>query len=104
MNGSLDLKIILSGTSSAVNGIALDWAAGNIYWTDGLYKWIAVARAVEKSKGHKTLLSTGLDRPQGIAVWPQKGFVSIILFYSILQMYLFSLSIFNLQTPHPELL
>jgi len=80
VNGSLDLKIILSGTSSTVNGISIDWVAGNIYWTDGLYKWIAVARAEEKTKGHKTLLSTGLDRPQGIAVWPQKGYVSFVFF------------------------
>lgn len=77
VNGSLDLKIVLSGTSSAVNGLAVDWAANNIYWTDGLYRWIAVTSARPAVPGHKTIVSSGLDRPHGIAVWPQKGFAGL---------------------------
>ena len=73
VKGSLDMKIILSGISSGVNGIAVDWIANNIYWTDGLYKWIAVAKAEERAKGHRTLLSSGLELPYAIAVWPQRG-------------------------------
>ena len=77
VNGSLGLRIVLSGTSSAVNGIAVDWAAGNIYWTDGLYRWIAVTRAQPRSSaaGHKTIVSMNVEQPYGIAVWPHRGYV-----------------------------
>lgn len=75
MNGSLDLRIVLSGTSSSVNGIAVDWAARNIYWTDGLYRWIAVTRARPSAVGHKTVVSMDVEQPYGIAVWPHRGCV-----------------------------
>jgi len=79
VNGSLGLRIVLSGTSSAVNGLAVDWAAGNLYWTDGLYRWIAVTRVARRgaaATGHKTLVSMDVEQPYGIAVWPHRGFVS----------------------------
>jgi len=75
VNGSLSLRIVLSGTSSAVNGIAVDWAAGNVYWTDGLYRWIAVTPALPAAAGHKTLVSMSVEQPYGIAVWPHRGCV-----------------------------
>jgi len=80
VNGSLGLRIVLSGTSSAVNGLAVDWAAGNLYWTDGLYRWIAVTRVARRgaaaAAGHKTLVSMDVEQPYGIAVWPHRGFVA----------------------------
>jgi len=84
VNGSLGLRIVLSGTSSAVNGIAVDWAAGNLYWTDGLYRWIAVTRVRPRSAAvghktavsHKTVVSMDVEQPYGIAVWPHRGYVS----------------------------
>ena len=88
VNGSLDLRIVLSGTSSAVNGIAVDWAAGNLYWTDGLYRWIAVTRTLPRpaparhsaaAAGHKTVVSMNFEQPYGIAVWPQRGCVCSVL-------------------------
>jgi len=80
VNGSLDLRIVLSGTSSAVNGIAVDWAAGNVYWTDGLYRWIAVTRVPPRpaGAGHKTVVSMNVEQPYGIAVWPHRGYVSSV--------------------------
>lgn len=79
VNGSLDLRIVLSGTSSAVNGIAVDWAAGNVYWTDGLYRWIGVTRARPAAAGHKTVVSMDVEQPYGIAVWPHRGYVQTYL-------------------------
>ena len=79
VNGSLDLRIVLSGTSSAVNGIAVDWAAGNVYWTDGLYRWIAVTRARPAAGRHKTVISMTVEQPYGIAVWPHRGYLCLYL-------------------------
>ncbi len=74
LNGTKDIKVMYYGTSSEANGIAYDWVTGNLYWTDALYNWIMVAKAEEKTPIYKTLLRTGLDKPHGIAVYPQKGY------------------------------
>ena len=79
LNGTLDIKVVYYGTSSAISGVAVDWVAGNLYWTDALYNMVAVARAEERTRAYKTLVDTGLDEPHGIAVWPQKGLVLLRL-------------------------
>ena len=56
--------------------MAVDWLSGSIYWTDALYNWITVASAHGKATteaNYKHLIVTGLDKPMGIAVYPQKG-------------------------------
>ena len=59
--------------SNLVMGLAVDWLAGNIYWTDALYRWIGVARIEQNTNFSRVLVSTGLDTPHGIAVHPYKG-------------------------------
>ena len=59
-----------------MNGIAVDWLSGAIYWTDALYNWITVAASDQNAKDseiHRHLWITGLDKPHGIAVHPIKG-------------------------------
>ena len=73
LNGNKDIKVIHYGTSSQVGGISYDWVSGNLYWTDSLYNWIMLAKAEEKTKKFRTLIRTNLDKPHGIAVYPQKG-------------------------------
>ncbi|ELT98196.1 hypothetical protein CAPTEDRAFT_227414 [Capitella teleta] len=73
LNGSIEIQVIYYGISTGVGGVAVDWVAGNIYWTDSFYNWIMMSKAAEKTPYQKTLINTGLDSPHGIAVWPQKG-------------------------------
>ena len=47
--------------------------SGNLYWTDAQYNWIMVAKAMVKSDVNKMLVRTGLEKPYGIAVYPQEG-------------------------------
>ena len=56
-----------------VEGITVDWLAGNVYWTDSLYNWIAVAPAKGDSQVFHVLIDSELDHPSGIAIYPQKG-------------------------------
>ena len=66
------LRIVYSGISTRVNGMAVDWASGSIYWTDSQYNWVTVAKASVYAI-YKHIVYTGLDRPVGIAVHPKRG-------------------------------
>lgn len=53
------------------NGLAVDWVANNIYWSDSDYKMIEVARLDGSSR--KKLITTNLGDPRSIIVHPKKG-------------------------------
>uniref|UniRef100_A0A670IUS4 LDL receptor related protein 1 n=1 Tax=Podarcis muralis TaxID=64176 RepID=A0A670IUS4_PODMU len=52
-------------------GIAIDWVAGNIYWTDSGRDVIEVAQM--KGENRKTLISGMIDEPHAIVVDPLRG-------------------------------
>ena len=57
-------------------GIAVDWAARNIYWTDSMKDTIEVASL--DSKIRRVLVNTDLVNPRGIAVHPSRGYVYVV--------------------------
>lgn len=71
-----DVKTIVSKNLSLPDGIAVDWIANNIYWTNTGNKVIEVARL--DGSNRKTLITTYLTDPRSIAIYPKLGF----LFYS----------------------
>lgn len=52
-------------------GIAVDWVAGNLYWTDSGRDVIEVAQM--SGQHSKTLISGMIDEPYAIVVDPQRG-------------------------------
>lgn len=52
-------------------GIAVDWVANNIYWTDSGRDVIEVAQM--NGRNRKTLISGMIDEPYAIVVDPQRG-------------------------------
>ncbi|XP_037739600.1 prolow-density lipoprotein receptor-related protein 1 isoform X1 [Chelonia mydas] len=52
-------------------GIAVDWVAGNVYWTDSGRDVIEVAQM--KGDNRKTLISGMIDEPHAIVVDPLRG-------------------------------
>lgn len=51
-------------------GMALDWVAGNLFWTDKTYGQISMAK---KEGLYPTVIIEGLGEPIGIAVHPERG-------------------------------
>ncbi|KAL4220501.1 Low-density lipoprotein receptor-related protein 2 [Mactra antiquata] len=71
----INLEVNGTGTSVVkgvgdVQGLALDWVAGNIFWTDRTYNTISMAR---KDGMYPTILIENLDQPLGIVVHPERG-------------------------------
>eukprot|EP00058_Branchiostoma_floridae_P017898 XP_002603387.1 hypothetical protein BRAFLDRAFT_80380 [Branchiostoma floridae] len=66
---------LLEGISSGVEGLAVDWLNQNLYYTDSYLNWIAVVNYKDNPPRHHVIVHTGVDRPRGIAVHPQTGFL-----------------------------
>ncbi|XP_050708950.1 low-density lipoprotein receptor-related protein 4-like [Eriocheir sinensis] len=62
---------ILSPGYSTPNGLAVDWVANNIYWTDSIRKVLEVARLDGSST--KVVINNNLKSPRAIAVFPGEG-------------------------------
>lgn len=57
-----------------IEGIAVEWESGLIYWTDYSNRRIEVAQL--DGKNRRSLISKGILNPRGIAVDPRKGCVT----------------------------
>ncbi|RVE72792.1 hypothetical protein OJAV_G00041090 [Oryzias javanicus] len=68
--------IILKEGIHTVEGIAVDWMADNLYWTDdGPKKTISVARLEKASQTRKTLIEGKMTHPRAIVVDPLHGWM-----------------------------
>ena len=73
LNGSTDTNDVFVGTSPEVYGMTVDWLSGNLYWTDVLYNWIIMAPIRSADRVYTIVVQDNLDKPHGVAVYPQKG-------------------------------
>ncbi|XP_029548487.1 low-density lipoprotein receptor-related protein 1 [Salmo trutta] len=69
-------ETILKDGIHTVEGIAVDWMADNLYWTDdGPKKTISVARLEKASQTRKTLIEGKMTHPRAIVVDPLHGWM-----------------------------
>ena len=59
-------------------GLAVDWVAKKIYWTDGVFNEIEVAEF--NGSNRFTLFDSNIHEPRAIVVDPFHGFVLIFCF------------------------
>ena len=67
----ISLKVIIRDNLGQVDGLAVEWESGLIYWTDYIFERIEVARI--DGLYRRTLFYTNLYNPRGIAVDPKSG-------------------------------
>lgn len=66
------LMQVMEGVKN-IEGMAIDWIGGKLYWTTFLLETIEVATL--NGEYRKVLINTGLQHPRGIAVDPKAGYV-----------------------------
>lgn len=70
LDGS-NMETVISHGLKTTDGLAVDWVARNMYWTDTGRNTIEVAHLDGTSR--KVLVNNSLDEPRAIAVFPSKG-------------------------------
>ncbi|KDR24262.1 Low-density lipoprotein receptor-related protein 4, partial [Zootermopsis nevadensis] len=73
MHNLTSTKTIISTNLTTPDGLAVDWIANNIYWTDAGSKVLEVARLDGSSR--KIIIQDGLDEPRALAIFPRKGYL-----------------------------
>lgn len=66
-----EIEDLVTEDLGEVEGIAVEWESGLIYWTDFIFERIEVARL--DGSYRKTLFSKDVHNPRGIAVDPVNG-------------------------------
>lgn len=65
------MQMLVNESIGEVDGLAVDWEARNLYWTDARYKSVSVATL--EGKFRRTLFEDDLGRPRAIVVHPKIG-------------------------------
>ena len=68
---SSDVQVIIDSDIKHPDGVAVDWVARNLYWTDTGTDRIEVSRLNGSSR--KVLINDYLDEPRAIALDPTHG-------------------------------
>ena len=66
-----DVEVIIASQINSPDGIAVDWVARNLYWTDTGTDRIEVSRL--NGTARKVLIRENLDEPRAIALDPSHG-------------------------------
>ncbi|KAG1701225.1 Low-density lipoprotein receptor-related protein 2 [Nymphon striatum] len=64
---------VLASQNEGVEGLALDWVAGNLYYIDSRKKTLNVLST--RNSSHRFTLLSDLKRPRAIAVHPNRGYI-----------------------------
>ncbi|KAJ9594396.1 hypothetical protein L9F63_014186 [Diploptera punctata] len=71
MNNVTSTETVIATNLTTPDGLAVDWIADNIYWTDAGRKVLEVARLDGSCR--KVIIQEDLDEPRALAMFPRKG-------------------------------
>lgn len=71
MKNMSNVQTIVSTGLHTPNGIAVDWLADNLYWSDSVAKIIEVSRMDGSCR--KAVIKTDLSEPRSVIVYPKRG-------------------------------
>ncbi|XP_059144487.1 low-density lipoprotein receptor-related protein 4-like [Physella acuta] len=71
LNGSQWVENVVQKELATTDGLAVDWIARNLYWTDSGHDVIEVSRLDGSSR--KTIIHEDLFEPRALALFPRKG-------------------------------
>ena len=66
-----NVTTLVSSNLTTPDGLAVDWLADNLYWTDAGRNVLEVSRL--DGSARKIIIGDGLDEPRAVAVFPQRG-------------------------------
>lgn len=71
MKNISDARVLIGVNLTTPDGLAIDWLADNLYWTDTGRKVLEIARLDGTCR--KAIITQGLDEPRAVALFPRKG-------------------------------
>lgn len=75
LDGISSPEAVVNSDINSVEGLSYDWMANNLYFTDGSGAKIEVVRLDKKRMRKRLLTKPVVEKPRGIAVHPEKGFI-----------------------------
>ncbi|XP_046657715.1 low-density lipoprotein receptor-related protein 4-like isoform X4 [Daphnia pulicaria] len=66
-----NVETLVSSNLTTPDGLAVDWLADNLYWTDAGRNVLEASRL--DGTNRKIIIGSGLDEPRAVAVFPQRG-------------------------------
>lgn len=73
-HGATSIVYFHKGVSYGYVKIAVDWVSHNIYWTDPMFRWIAMQPDfTTQTSRYKIIVKENLEKPFGLAVDPIGG-------------------------------
>lgn len=73
VDGLTPKKAVISDNLGKVDGLAVDWVHGNLYWTDTTKKTVEVSNLGGLHR--KTLIKGGLEEPRALVLDPEEGWI-----------------------------
>lgn len=75
LDGNSTAETLVSYDLTSVEGLAFDWMANNLYFSDGGGSKIEVVRVDNRKMRKRLLTKPQVEKPRGLAVHPEKGYI-----------------------------
>lgn len=75
LDGSTGTRSLFTKSSGYIDGLVVDWVSDNLYFSDLKYNWIMLVPLNTTKVFVKSIVTTELYQPHGLAIYPKKGYL-----------------------------